>query len=147
MSDQVEFVTVQYPDGTSRVDMTRLTDGRVMCQLCFAYVTRDRLKPDPAFPGCVTDVCCRCAIRDAEAVIARIRALADHWSTTSGRKAAARELRELLPARDARPAPADPRPRTDDTTREQLDAIVRAGQQNPEAQRVYPPQANEQEPQ
>lgn len=59
MPEPVDFVTVEYPDGTRRTDLTRLTDGRVMCCLCFAYVTRDRLSPSH-IPGVVTDVCLPC---------------------------------------------------------------------------------------
>lgn len=60
-----DFVTVEYPDGTTRTRLDRLTDGRVMCCLCFEYTTRDRLTPDEEHEGCVTDVCLPCALREA----------------------------------------------------------------------------------
>jgi hypothetical protein len=66
-----DFVTVEYPDGTTRTRLDRLTDGRVMCCLCFEYVTRDRLTPDPEHEGCVTDLCLPCAVQDLRAVLTR----------------------------------------------------------------------------
>jgi len=91
------FVTVEYPDGTSRVDMTRLTDGRVMCCLCFRYTTRDRLAPAPDDPGCFTDVCLPCALIEArqcadaaETALARVREAANQLAdgTETGFRAA-----------------------------------------------------------
>jgi hypothetical protein len=67
--EPVDYATVQYldPDGNVRefTDLTRLTDGRVMCCLCFAYTPRSDLAPDPDHPGCVIDVCQPCAAREA----------------------------------------------------------------------------------
>jgi hypothetical protein len=40
------------------VDLTRLTDGRVMCCICFEYTARDALWTDPA--GQVWDMCRPC---------------------------------------------------------------------------------------
>lgn len=67
----VDFATVEYPDGTTWTRLDRLTDGRVMCCLCFEYVTRDRLAPDEEHEGCVTDVCLPCALREAREVARR----------------------------------------------------------------------------
>jgi hypothetical protein len=65
MPESVDFLTVEYPDGRTRTLFTRLTDGRVMCQLCFGYFAVDDLNP---VEGCVEDVCQPCAASEAEAV-------------------------------------------------------------------------------
>lgn len=56
------------------VDLTRLTDGRVMCQLCLDYVGRDQLWRDDE--GQAWDVCalcvaweCHTSTRDADPVV------------------------------------------------------------------------------
>lgn len=59
MSEPVEFVTETFVEGSQRTRLDRLTDGRVMCCLCFEYVTRDQLNPLP--DGQVEDVCQACA--------------------------------------------------------------------------------------
>lgn len=51
------------------VDLTRLADGRVMCQLCFGYFTVDQLWVDDH--GRAWDVCVPC--RAAEEYAERVR--------------------------------------------------------------------------
>lgn len=58
----VSFLTVPLADGTTRTRLDRLTDGRVMCCLCFGYVTRDQLNP---VDGGAEDVCRPCARTEA----------------------------------------------------------------------------------
>lgn len=64
MTEPVDFVTADLPGGGTWTDLTRLTDGRVMCCLCFEYTPRDGLESDVEHPGCVTDVCKPCAARE-----------------------------------------------------------------------------------
>lgn len=45
--------------GGTWVDITRLADGRIMCQLCFTYTRRDDL--EEIEPGVRTDICKPCA--------------------------------------------------------------------------------------
>lgn len=66
MTDRAEFVTVPLADGGEWTRLDRLTDGRIMCQLCFGYVTRQEL--NPTGDGQVEDVCKPCAQAEAEAV-------------------------------------------------------------------------------
>lgn len=61
MSEPVDFLTIPLADGGSYVRLNRLTDGRVMCCLCFDYVTRDELNP---IDGGVEDVCRTCATKE-----------------------------------------------------------------------------------
>lgn len=49
---------------TGITHLTRLTDGRVMCQLCMDFKTRDRLQPVAGEPGRVWDVCQTCAANE-----------------------------------------------------------------------------------
>jgi hypothetical protein len=51
----VDYVRYTRPDGSVRVDNTRLTDGRVMCCICFDYKWRHELAP-------VEDGSCGCAV-------------------------------------------------------------------------------------
>ena len=65
MADETEavgFLTVDLPDGGTWTHLDRLTDGRVMCCLCFTYCARDQLSRDD--DGQLTDVCQSC--RDHE---------------------------------------------------------------------------------
>lgn len=66
MEDKVEFVTETYPDGTHfRTRLDRLTDGRVMCCICFEFCIREQLNPIKDDPdGAVEDVCLDCAQRE-----------------------------------------------------------------------------------
>jgi hypothetical protein len=66
MLEPGDFVTVGYADGRTRTVLTRLTDGRVMCCLCWAYTPRDQLAPDPDHPACVTDICQPCRTREEQ---------------------------------------------------------------------------------
>lgn len=59
-----DFLTVPLADGTTWTRLDRLTDGRIMCCLCFEYVTRDQLNP---VDGGVEDVCQPCARAEAGA--------------------------------------------------------------------------------
>jgi hypothetical protein len=54
-----DFVQRTLPDGSVFVDMTRLTDGRVMCCICFNYFFRAGL--NPIGDSLVEDVCRNCA--------------------------------------------------------------------------------------
>ena len=62
MPERADFLTVACPDGTTRTRLDRLTDGRVMCCLCFEYCTRDQLSRDD--DGRLTDVCQPCRNRE-----------------------------------------------------------------------------------
>ena len=55
----VGFLQVPLTDGGTWTRLDRLTDGRIMCQLCFEYKTREELNPLP--DGLVEDVCNPCA--------------------------------------------------------------------------------------
>ncbi|MFG2359457.1 hypothetical protein [Streptomyces sp. NPDC048521] len=57
-SQPADFLTVPLAAGGSYTRLDRLTDGRVMCCLCFTYCTRDQLNP---VDGDVEDVCTPCA--------------------------------------------------------------------------------------
>lgn len=64
MSEPVGFLTVDLADGGTWTRLDRLTDGRVMCCLCFAYFTVADLNPVDG--GQVEDVCRACtATEDA----------------------------------------------------------------------------------
>lgn len=70
MSDTTQpagFLTVPLADGGTWTRLDRLTDGRVMCCLCFEFCTRDQLNP---VDGGVEDVCRRCA--RVEAAVAEL---------------------------------------------------------------------------
>jgi hypothetical protein len=62
--EPADFLTVTLPNGGTWACLDRLTDGRIMCCLCFAYCTRDQLCRDPE-DGQLTDVCKPCAAREA----------------------------------------------------------------------------------
>jgi hypothetical protein len=49
------------------IDITRLDDGRIMCQLCFDYFPREELQEIE--PGIVTDVCIPCWEEDQKAIL------------------------------------------------------------------------------
>jgi hypothetical protein len=58
VAEPVDFLTVPLNNGGTWTRLSRLTDGRVMCCLCFGYPTRDQLNP---VEGGVEDVCIPCA--------------------------------------------------------------------------------------
>lgn len=64
MAEPVEFLTVPLANGGTWTRLDRLTDGRVMCCLCFGYVDRQQLNP---VEGGVEDVCIPCARPEREA--------------------------------------------------------------------------------
>lgn len=66
MPEPVDFLTVPLANGGSHVRLDRLTDGRIMCQLCFGYFHRDQLNP---VDGGVEDVCKPCAVKEREAIL------------------------------------------------------------------------------
>lgn len=61
-TETATFLQVSLATGGTWTRLDRLTDGRVMCCLCFAYCTRDELNPLP--DGDVEDVCKPCAVLD-----------------------------------------------------------------------------------
>jgi hypothetical protein len=65
-TEKVDFVTEYRPDGTHfRTRLDRLTDGRVMCCICFEFFVREQLNPVKGDPdGAVEDVCLGCADRE-----------------------------------------------------------------------------------
>lgn len=66
MSDQtIDFLTVPLANGGTWVRLSRLTDGRIMCCLCFEFCTTEQLNQ---VDGGVEDVCKTCA--RAEAAVA-----------------------------------------------------------------------------
>jgi hypothetical protein len=64
--EPVDFLTVALTNGGTWTYLDRLTDGRIMCCLCFDYCNRDQLATDPT-DGQLTDVCKPCAAREAGA--------------------------------------------------------------------------------
>jgi hypothetical protein len=60
--EPVTFFQVPLAGGGTWTRLDRLSDGRVMCCLCFDYCTRDELNPLP--DGFVEDVCKPCAARE-----------------------------------------------------------------------------------
>ena len=64
MSAPMEFERVAMADGTERVDLMRLTDGRVACCICFEFVQRTELEPVAGEPGRVWDICQNCAVHE-----------------------------------------------------------------------------------
>ncbi|GHC37100.1 MULTISPECIES: hypothetical protein [Streptomyces rochei group] len=58
----VGFLTFPLADGGTWTRLDRLTDGRVMCCLCFEFCTRDQLNQ---VDGRVEDVCQPCAQKEA----------------------------------------------------------------------------------
>lgn len=60
--EPVDFLQVPLTTGGTWTRLDRLTDGRVMCCLCFAYCTREELNPLPE--GGVEDVCKSCAAEE-----------------------------------------------------------------------------------
>lgn len=65
--EPVDFLTVPLAGGGTWTRLDRLTDGRVMCQLCWEYCTREELNPLPG--GGVEDVCRGCAAAEAVAQV------------------------------------------------------------------------------
>jgi hypothetical protein len=55
----VDFLTVQLPDGSRWVKLTKLTDGGVRCCICSAHLPREAL--NECEPGIIGDVCTACA--------------------------------------------------------------------------------------
>lgn len=58
MTEPAEFLTMALGDGSHRVRLDRLTDGRIMCQLCFGHFAVADLNP---VDGGVEDICKPCA--------------------------------------------------------------------------------------
>lgn len=72
----VEFLRVPLKGGGEWVRLDRLSDGRIMCQLCFGYFTRDQL--NPVGEDAVEDVCQPCVMLEAAQVLRRaVQAFAD----------------------------------------------------------------------
>jgi hypothetical protein len=67
INQPADFLTVPLADGGSYTRLDRLTDGRIMCCLCFEFCTTDQLNP---VDGGVEDVCMPCA--DKEAAVAEL---------------------------------------------------------------------------
>jgi hypothetical protein len=63
----VDFLTVPLANGRISTRLDRLTDGRVMCCICFDFCTREQLNP---IEGGVEDVCKPCA--RIEAAVAEV---------------------------------------------------------------------------
>lgn len=63
-AQSIDFLTVVRDDGSTWTRLDRLTDGRIMCQLCFGYFPLADLNP---VDGGVEDVCQPCAIADRNA--------------------------------------------------------------------------------
>lgn len=61
MSEPVDFLQVPLQGGGTWTRLDRLTDGRVMCQLCFGHFTTEELNP---VEGGIEDVCRPCAERE-----------------------------------------------------------------------------------
>lgn len=59
MTEPADFLTVQLAGGGTWTRLDRLTDGRIMCQLCFGFFHREDL--NPTGDGRVEDVCKECA--------------------------------------------------------------------------------------
>lgn len=74
------------------VDLTRLADGRVMCQLCFGYFTRDQLWTDDA--GATWDVCARCHAWEERVAAIRASGVPDGATEPVSRKCRSRSRRE-----------------------------------------------------
>jgi len=64
MSEPADFLQVPLTDGGTWTRLDRLTDGRVMCQLCFGYFSIEELNP---VDGGVEDVCKPCALEEVQA--------------------------------------------------------------------------------
>lgn len=62
MDEPVDFLRVPMAGGGTMTLLTRLTDGRVMCQLCFDYFHLADLNPVEG--GKVEDVCKQCAAEE-----------------------------------------------------------------------------------
>jgi hypothetical protein len=63
MSEPVDFLQVPLADGGTWTRLDRLTDGRVMCQLCFGFFGAEDLNP---VEDGVEDVCKACAAGEAK---------------------------------------------------------------------------------
>jgi hypothetical protein len=64
--EPVDFLTVPLANGKTWTRLDRLTDGSVMCQLCFGYFPMVEL--NPIGNGMVEDVCVPCAKDEARAI-------------------------------------------------------------------------------
>jgi hypothetical protein len=56
-----DFLRIPLADGGEWVLLSRLTDGRVACCVCFKFCPRPELEPVADEPGRVWDVCRECA--------------------------------------------------------------------------------------
>ncbi|MFC1418543.1 hypothetical protein [Streptacidiphilus cavernicola] len=63
-TEPADFLIVPLANGGTWTRLDRLSDGRVMCCLCFEYCTREELNPAP--DGDVEDVCKPCAALEKE---------------------------------------------------------------------------------
>jgi hypothetical protein len=68
--EPADFLKVPTADGGSRTLLTRLTDGRVMCCICFERFRMDEL--NPVGDGKVEDVCKQCAADEMEIAARRL---------------------------------------------------------------------------
>lgn len=66
--EPVDFLTVPLAGGGSYTRLDRLTDGRVMCQLCFGHFPLADLNP---VDGGVEDVCKPCAEAERQMITRR----------------------------------------------------------------------------
>ena len=67
MADEpADFLTLHLVDGGAWTRLDRLTDGRVMCALCFGFFHRADL--NPVGDGTVEDACRPCGAAKAAAV-------------------------------------------------------------------------------
>jgi hypothetical protein len=57
--------------GGTFVNLKRLTDGRVMCCLCFGYFPKEELEPTGEDDGSVFDMCRVCAEEERMAMESR----------------------------------------------------------------------------
>lgn len=58
---EADFLRIPLADGGEWTLLSRLTDGRVACCVCFEFRHRDELEPVVDEPGKVWDVCRECA--------------------------------------------------------------------------------------
>lgn len=58
---EADFLRVPLADGGEWTLLSRLTDGRVACCVCFEFRHRHELEPVAEEPGKVWDVCRGCA--------------------------------------------------------------------------------------
>jgi hypothetical protein len=58
---EASFLSIPLADGGEWVTLSRLTDGRIACCVCFEFCHRHELEPAAGEPGKVWDVCRECA--------------------------------------------------------------------------------------